>query len=307
MSGPGIGGETNEAMPTASSIDTATTQGRSWSVARFYRWLLVPPALFLAVFFVIPLARVIVRSFTEPTAGLQNYERIAAGGPYLQVLWATVQISATVTLLCLLLAYPVAYVMSHLKGTLLQVAAACVIIPLWTSAVIRSYAWMVVFQRKGVLNEALIATGMIDDAIRFLPGSFAVHVGMVHIMLPFMILPLIANMRSIDRSLLRAAEIMGANPFIAFAKIFFPLSLPGISAGVALVFMMSLGFFITPALLGGPQHLMAAVLIEQQANVFLDWGLASSLATVLLLVTVLIYLVYMRLAGGATGNLKGAF
>lgn len=284
----------------------ATIGKTSWSVTRYYRWLLAAPLLFLAAFFLFPIIRVVIRSFTDPAMGLQNYERIAAGGPYVQVLLATIQTAATVTVLCLLLAYPVAYVMSQAKGSLLQVAAACVIIPLWTSAVIRSYAWMVVFQRRGILNEALVGTGLAHDAIRFLPGSLAVHVGMVHIMLPFMILPLLANMRSIDRSLLRAAEIMGANPLVAFSKVYFPLSIPGISAGVALVFMMSLGFFITPALLGGPQHLMAAVLIEQQANVFLDWGLASSLATVLLVVTGVMYVVYMRLTGNATGNLKGA-
>jgi ABC-type spermidine/putrescine transport system permease subunit I len=284
----------------------ATTRKTSWSVTRLYRWMLAAPMLFLAAFFLFPILRVVIRSFTDPAMGLGNYERIAAGGPYVQVLAATILTAAVVTVLCLLLAYPVAYVMSQAKGGALQIAAACVIIPLWTSAVIRSYAWMVVFQRRGILNEALVASGLTSEAIRFLPGSFAVHVGMVHIMLPFMILPLLANMRSIDRSLLRAAEIMGANPLTAFAKVYFPLSVPGISAGVALVFMMSLGFFITPALLGGPQHLMAAVLIEQQANVFLDWGLASALATVLLVVTGAMYVAYMRLTGNATGNLKGA-
>lgn len=293
-------------MKGANTGAPATTRKASWSVTRIYRWLLAAPVLFLAAFFVFPIIRVVLRSFTDPAFGLQNYERIIAGGPYFQVLLATIQTAATVTALCLLLAYPVAYVMSRLNGSLLQIAAACVIIPLWTSAVIRSYAWMVVFQRKGILNEALIGAGILDDAIRFLPGSFAVHVGMVHIMLPFMILPLLANMRAIDRSLLRAAEIMGASPLVAFAKVYFPLSMPGVSAGVALVFMMSLGFFITPALLGGPQHMMAAVLIEQQANMLLDWGLASSLATVLLVVTGAMYVVYMRLTGNATGNLKGA-
>lgn len=284
----------------------ATTRKSSWSVTRIYRWLLAAPLLFLCAFFLFPVLRVIIRSFSDPAWGLANYERVTAGGPYVQVLWATILTAAIVTVLCLLLAYPVAYVMSQARGSLLQIAAACVIIPLWTSAVIRSYAWMVVFQRRGILNEMLVSSGLVNEAVRFLPGSFAVHVGMVHIMLPFMILPLLANMRSIDRSLLRAAETMGASPFVAFAKVYFPLSIPGISAGVALVFMMSLGFFITPALLGGPEHLMAAVLIEQQANVFLDWGLASALATVLLVVTGAMYVVYMRLTGNATGNLKGA-
>lgn len=284
----------------------AAARKTSWSVTRLYRWLLAAPLLFLVAFFLFPILRVVLRSFSDPVWGLVNYERVAQGGPYVQVLWATILTAAIVTFICLLLAYPVAYVMSQARGSFLQIAAACVIIPLWTSAVIRSYAWMVVFQRRGILNEALVGSGIVNEAIRFLPGSFAVHVGMVHIMLPFMILPLLANMRAIDRSLLRAAETMGASPLVAFAKVYFPLSIPGISAGVALVFMMSLGFFITPALLGGPEHLMAAVLIEQQANVFLDWGLASALATVLLVVTGAMYVAYMRLTGNATGNLKGA-
>jgi putative spermidine/putrescine transport system permease protein/mannopine transport system permease protein len=128
---------------------------------------------------------------------------------------------------------------------------------------------------------------------------------MVHIMLPFMILPLMAAMRAIDPTLLRAADIMGADPARRFLRVFLPLSMPGVSAGVALVFMTSLGFFITPALLGGPRHMMAAVLIEQQANVHLNWPLASALSTTLLLVTTAIYLVYLRLTPGATAAAVG--
>ena len=198
-----------------------------------------------------------------------------------------------------LIAYPVAYAMAGAEGTKLHVIAAFVIVPLWTSVVIRSYAWMVVFQRRGVLNDALMSLGLTSEPVRFLPGSLAVHVGMVHIMLPFMILPLVANMRAIDRLLLRAAEVIGANPLQAFVRVFLPLSLPGISAGSALVFMMSLGFYVTPALLGGPKHMMAAVMIEQQANGLLNWGLASALSTILLAMTVLIYLAYLRVTGGA--------
>src|SRR5262249_26496675 len=130
-------------------------------------------------------------------------------------------------------------------------------------------------------------------------------VGMVHIMLPFMVLPLVAGMRTIDRSLLRAAEVMGATPAQAFAKIFLPLSMPSVAAGSVLVFMMSLGFYITPALLGGPRHTMAAVLIEQPANQLLNWGLASALATLLLVATVAIYLLYTRVtrtAGAAVSR-----
>jgi ABC-type spermidine/putrescine transport system permease subunit I len=198
----------------------------------------------------------------------------------------------------------VAYVMARATGARLQLMAAFIIVPLWTSVVIRSYAWMVVFQRRGVLNDGLLALGLVDEPVRFIPGALAVHVGMVHIMLPFMILPLIANMRAIDRSLLRAAEVLGAGPVQSFLRVFLPLSLPGVTAGCALVFMMSLGFYVTPALLGGPRHMMAAVLIEQQANGLLNWGLASALATILLAVTTAIYIGYARLTGGGAASAR---
>lgn len=272
---------------------------KPWSMSGFYAWLLLAPCLFLAAFFLWPLLRVVWRGFTDPKPGLVNYATVFGDGPYLVVLWNTVETAATVTVICLLIAYPVAYVMAKARGLWLQVAAALVLIPLWTSVVIRSYAWMVVFQRRGVLNDLLLAAGLVDTPVRFLPGVFGVHVGMVHIMLPFMVLPLVSTMRSIDRNLLRAAAVMGANPFMAFVKVFLPLSLPGVNAGVALVFMTSLGFYVTPALLGGPRHMTAAVLIEQQANTYLNWGMASALATTLLVVTLAIYLVYLRLTGGA--------
>lgn len=274
----------------------------AWTAASRYRWLLLPPAAFLVVFFAWPLILVLARGFTEPQLGLQNYARMLDTKLYALVLYNTIETTLIVTLLCLTIAYPVAYVMSTARGWLLHLMAALVIIPLWTSAVIRSYAWMVVFQRRGVLNEAIVGLGLAEEPLRFIPGTLAVNVGMVHIMLPFMILPLLANMRGIDRSLLRAAEVMGANPFSAFVRVFLPLSLPGITAGSAVVFMLSLGFFITPALLGGPRHMMAAVLIEQQANQFFDWGLASALSSVLLVITLVIYFAYVRLTGGAAGE-----
>ena len=279
---------------------------KSWTIARLYKWLLVAPLAFIALFFLLPIVMVLYRSVTEPALGLGNYERVFFTGPYLQVLWITVETAAIVTILSLIIAYPAVYVIAKARGTMLSIMAAMVVISLWTSVVIRSYAWMVVFQRRGILNDALVGSGLVERAINFIPGTIAVNVGMVHIMLPFMILPLLANMQSIDRSLISAAGVMGASPWQAFRKIFFPLSIPGVSAGSALVVMMSLGFFITPALLGGPRHMMAAVLIEQQANRLLDWGLASALSGVLLVLTVSIYLVYLRVVRKAEGGLAHA-
>jgi putative spermidine/putrescine transport system permease protein/mannopine transport system permease protein len=271
----------------------------AWTATRFHRWLVWPPVLFVALFFVVPMVTLLVRSVTDPSAGFGNYHRVFFTGPYVRVLWLTIETATVVAVLCLLLAYPFAFAMSKARGSVVRIMGAMVLVALWTSVVIRSYGWMVVFQRRGVLNQALVATGLVDDAVNFIPGSLAVHVGMVHIMLPFMILPLLATMRSIDRSLLAAASVLGATPWAAFLKIFLPLSLPGVYAGCALVFMMSLGFFITPALLGGPRHTMAAVLIEQQANALLDWGLASALSAVLLVLTTFIYLVYLRITRNA--------
>jgi putative spermidine/putrescine transport system permease protein/mannopine transport system permease protein len=279
---------------------------KSWTIARLYKWLLVLPLAFIGLFFLLPILLVLYRSVTDPSPGLGNYERVFFTGPYLQVLWITIETAAIVTVLSLIIAYPAVYVIAKARGALFSIMAAMVVISLWTSVVIRSYAWMVVFQRRGVLNDALVASGLTGGPVNFIPGTLAVNVGMVHIMLPFMILPLLANMQAIDRSLIAAAGVMGASPWQSFRKIFFPLSLPGISAGCALVFMMSLGFFITPALLGGPRHMMAAVLIEQQANRLLDWGLASALSGVLLVLTVAIYLVYLRVLRKAEGGLAYA-
>jgi putative spermidine/putrescine transport system permease protein/mannopine transport system permease protein len=265
-------------------------------MSRGYAAILVLPAAFLGVFFAWPLARVVWRSVAEPALGLGHYGRVFGSGPYLQVLYLTVEVAVTVTGLSLLIAYPVAYVIARAEGPPLRWLAGLVLIPLWTSVVIRTYAWMVLFQRQGVLNGLLIHLGLVDTPLPLLHSSLGVHIGMIHVMLPFMVLPLAASMRAIDPALLRAVELLGARPVRVFVSVFLPLTLPGVSAGVALVFVTSLGFFVTPALLGGPRNMMAAVLIEQQASTYLNWPLASALATTLLVVTAVIYLGYLRLS-----------
>jgi len=268
---------------------------RPWTLQGGNALLLLPLGAFLLVFFFWPLLRIVARSFVDPYPGFENYARIFGTGYVLHVLWTTIETAGIVTVLCLLLAYPLSYAIARAEGRRLKLLMIFVLIPLWTSVIIRSYGWMIVFQRQGVLNDMLLSLGLTQSRLILLPGALAVHVGMVHIMLPFMILPLVASMRGIDRSLLRAADVLGAPPHRRFLEVFLPLSLPGVSAGVALVFMTSLGFFITPALLGGPRFTMAAVLIEEEANVQLDWALASALATTLLVLTTALYLVYLKL------------
>ena len=285
-------------MPTGSLAPArlnAALARRPWTTDRGFRLLLLLPCAFLAFFFLWPLLSVILRSVSEPTWGLANYRYLLSEGPYLRVIWITVQTAFTVTVVCLLIAYPTAYFIAQARGSVARICYALILIPLWTSVIIRTYAWIVLFQRQGVLNGVLQWSGITDGPLQLIPSALGVHIGMVHILLPFMLLPILASMRGIDRTLLRAGEVLGANPFKLFLRVFMPLTLPGVTAGVSLVFITALGFFVTPALLGGPKHMMAAVLIEQQAMQYLNWPLAATLATALLLVTSVLYVLYARL------------
>ena len=273
----------------------ADVRAKPWTSRHGYLAMLVLPCLLLAVFFIWPMVMVFLRSFTDPTLTLENYAEIFARPAYLRVLRNTLVVAFTVTALCLVISYPVAAVIAGFKGGLLNLCFALILIPFWTSTVIRTYAWMVLFQRKGVLNGFLQQVGLIDQPLELMRNFTGVQIGMVHVLLPFMILPLLATLRGIDPVYMRAAGVLGANPLRAFLHVYLPLSMPGISAGVLLVFINALGFFITPALLGSERQMMIAMLIEQQVSVTVNWPLASALATMLLLVTVAIYLAYERL------------
>lgn len=264
---------------------------RPWSPSRGYAAFLLAPAAFLAVFFVWPLLRVISRSFTEPILGLQNYQRIADNSFYLKVFGNTLLTATMVTASCLLLAYPLAYAMAT-SARLGKGLMACVLVALWTSAVIRAYAWLILFQRSGVVNEAMMGLGWITEPVQLLQTPFAVQTAMVHILLPLVVLPLYSTMRNIDATLLRAAAVLGTKPAQVFFRVYLPLSMPGIQSGGLLVFITALGFFIVPSLLGGTGSTMIAVLIEQQASEVLDWAIASALSALLLIATTLIYIAY---------------
>jgi ABC-type spermidine/putrescine transport system permease subunit I len=280
---------------------------RPWTPARGYALLLIAPAVVLAVFFIWPLIQVVIRSIVEPEIGLGNYVRIFGTATYLRVIANTMTLAATVALVTLVLAYPVAWMVSAASGKTLYLWLALILIPFWTSVVIRTFSWMVLFQRRGVLNSFLLSTGLVDQPLRLMHNSIGVHIGMVHILLPFMILPLLSAMRAIDPTIMRAASVLGANPLRQFVHVYLPLTMPGVSAGFALVFISALGFFITPALLGGPQNMTIAVLIEQQTSRLLDWPMASALASLLLAATALLYLLYDRISRrlGAAGVFGG--
>lgn len=276
-------------------VEPADRRRRPWTAGRGYAALMVAPSIFFGVFFLWPLVRVVARSFLAPSPGFATYEKVLFTGPYLHVLIFTLQVAAEVTALCLVIAYPVAAFLARMRHPWDGILTGLVVISLWTSAVVRSYAWMILFQRYGVVNQTIIAVGLADEPVRILQTATAVLIGMVHILLPFMLLPLLTTMRRMDRSLLLAGRMLGAGPLRLFRRVYLPLSFPGIAAGTMLVFISSLGFFITPALLGGGRTMMAAMLIAEQAETYLDWPLASTLATLLLGMTLAIYAAFQLL------------
>ena len=217
---------------------------------------------------------------------LVNYERMLHPS-YARTLITTFQLAFLVTFICVLLGYPLAYVATQLPQRWSTIVLLCVLFPFWTSLLVRTYAWLVLLQRRGVINTWLMDLGLIENPLRLAHNFTGTTIGMVHIMLPFMFVPLYATMRTIDTGYLRAAANLGASPLKAFWQIFMPLSAPGLGAGITLVFVLSLGFYVTPALLGGGRVMMWAMQIERSMAVYADWGAASALGVVLLVLTLL--------------------
>jgi len=204
---------------------------------------------------------------------------------YTQVLMRSFRIALLVTVLSLVLGYPVAYLLSNLKPRQAALLMPVILVPFTISVLVRSYAWMAILGREGLVNTLLGWLGLTPQPLEILYSEFGVLLGMVHILLPFVILPAYSVMIRIDRDLLKAAYIMGATPARGFLEIFLPLSLPGVIGGGLLVFIQALGFFVTPALLGGPQDTMISMLIELQISQLLNWGFAAALSSVLLIAT----------------------
>jgi putative spermidine/putrescine transport system permease protein len=258
---------------------------------------LVPALVFLAVFFLYPLVRMIALSFDAPEGPLAYYTSIVASPVYMTVLALTFKTALGVTLLCVLFGVPTAYLLANLEGTWRNVLLIAVALPFLTSILIRTYAWMAILGRNGVVNQLLQAAGLTSAPMRLMHNELGVYVGMVHVLLPFMILPVYSVMSGIDRRLLHAAQSLGASPRKALVSVFLPLALPGIASGALLVFLIAIGFYITPALLGGPKQVMISNLIEVQVMELLNWGFGSALGFVLLVATVLLMVLFDRFLG----------
>ena len=256
--------------------------------------LTLPALALVAIFFVVPVLMLLMRSVLEPEPGLHNYAELLGSTTYLKVFLNTFMVAGAVTAISVVIGYPVAWLLAIMPDRWSRLVLAIIILSMWTNLLARTYAWMVLLQRTGVINKTLMGLGLIDQPLPLVNNLVGVTIGMTYIMLPFVILPLIGVIRAIDPAILRAAALCGANRRQCFTRVLLPLSLPGIAAGALMVFVMSLGYFVTPALLGGTSNMMLAELVAQFVQSLVNWGMGGAAALVLLVVTLSLYAVQLR-------------
>jgi putative spermidine/putrescine transport system permease protein len=285
-----LSGVTTAQVPVAAGTAGARRATRRAVVG----WFALPATAVLLVFFCYPLITLVWQSFSDPSLGFENYLSLLHDGTSLLVLWRTLYTAMLVAACTLVIAYPYAYAMTRMGPRGRGVMTLLVLLPFWTSLMARNFAWYLLEERGGVVEKLLAAVGI--DGVVLLGSVAGVAVAMVQVMLPYMVLPLYSSMNSIDRRLLDAATSLGAPWPRAFRKVYLPLSLPGVVSGVSLVFIMSLGFYITPSLLGSPQQALVSQVIGTQVNSLLDFAGAGALGTVLLVVTLLVLAVVNRFA-----------
>lgn len=259
--------------------------------------LAAPALLFLAAMFLFPVLSLLALG---AQAGFLPYRQaLSAATPYPLVFWLTFRLAAATVALCLALGYPVAFFLATTTPRRRIISMVFVLLPFWTSLLVRTYAWIALLGRNGLINRTLLDFGVVDAPLPLLYNFGGVLIGLVHVLLPYMVFPIYASLARIDPDLALAAEGLGARGPAVFWRIYLPLSLNGVLAGAALVFILSLGAFVTPALLGGGRIIMIANVMQQEVSQFLDWPLASALAGVLLLAALAIYGGFHRALGSA--------
>lgn len=259
-------------------------------------WLLVLPLLLmLALFYLLPLVEVMRISVSDPSPGFENYERLIASSSLRRVLWTTLRIAAITTVLALAGGYLIAYVMIHATSKHRLWITAFVLIPFWVSVLVRAFAWLTLLRSEGVVNNALVGAGLITEPLALVRNEFGVLLGMAHYMIPYATLPLYANMAGIDPRLADASRSLGAGAFTTFRRVFLPLSMPGVIASGLLVFILSLGFLVTPAILGGGRVVMIAEYVRVQIMQTVRWGVGAMMATVLLMTVIFLLLALSRI------------
>jgi putative spermidine/putrescine transport system permease protein len=260
--------------------------------------LLIPAIAMLGLLFITPLFWLFIDVFSRESSVSDLAERfveVLTSRPVMIALITTNWICLLVTAVALVVGYPIAYYMANRTGWRFALVLFCIIVPYFTSVIVRTYSWMVLLGRNGIINQTLQSTGLIDVPIPLLYNKLGILIGMTYVLLPYMILTLYAAMRGIDPSLTRAAFGLGASRIYTFWRIYFPLSLHGVISGSLIVFILAIGFFLTPALMGGPGDVMIAMLIERSVEITLDWTTAAIMSMVLLVVTLILYGVYYRL------------
>jgi putative spermidine/putrescine transport system permease protein len=283
---------TAAALPTASLAVTKAPRDRTLL-------LMLPAVAMVVLMFLVPMVVFFVRTFMEfegTTAEFLDQARdLLLSQPYLTALATTNWIALIVTVIVLLIGYPIAYYLTTAKGPGVSIVVLSIVLPYFTSIIVRTFSWMVLLGEHGLINDTLRAAGLIREPLPFMYNRLGVLIGMSYVLLPYMVLTLFAAMRSIDASLLRAAEGLGASGFYTFRRVYFPLSLHGVLSGALIVYILSIGYFITPALMGGQHDIMIAMLIDRELEVAVDWPSAALMSLSLLLVTLVLYAVYYRI------------
>ena len=271
-------------------------------------WLLVAPFFLVVVaFYLGPLANILWLSVTDPEPGLGNYEKLVENDALARILWTTFRTCAITTVFSVGIGYCLAYAMVHAHRKNQNIMLTLLLISFWISVLVRTFAWLMLLGHNGLVNNGMEAIGLIDRPVRFMRNELGVLIGMVHYMVPYAVLPLMANMQTLDPRVMAASRNLGANGVQTFRRIYLPLTIPGLVASSLLVFILSLGFYVTPAILGGGKVLMVAEYISVQLLVTLQWGTAAMLGTLMLIgVLALLWIMsrFMQLSavfgGGAT-------
>lgn len=278
-------------MPRSSPVSGAvagTERTRSSNARLGGTVLALPLLVLLVVFFALPVVVLLSASFRGVDGGLSlaSYADFLGNRVYVQILLRTFLVAGLCTVICAVIAYPYAYLMTLVSVPVRQVLFLAVLLPFWTSLMVRTYAWFVLLQENGPVRALLAVIGL--GEVPLLGSTFGVLVGMTQILLPFMVLPLYNNLQGIERSHMLAAQSLGARPVQAFLRVYLPQSIPGIFSGSLLVFIIGLGFYITPVILGSPQNSMMSQLIVTQISSRLDWASGGAMAAVLTLITLII-------------------
>ena len=267
--------------------------------------LVLPALLLILVTMLAPVGWLFYLSILSDAGSfsLEHYRRMWEQPSYGRTFWTTFEVSLLTTGICMLLGYPLAYFLSELPKRTANLCMIAVLLPLWTSLLVRTYAWLVLLQRRGILNTLLMKWGLIDQPLALVHNFTGTAIGMLHIMIPFLVLPVYANMRALDRDYVRAAASLGASPASAFWRIYLPLTFPGLAAGTVMVFVICLGFYVTPQFLGGGRVTTVSMKIQQNVTTYVDWGAASALGVVLFVMTAGIFWLASRVLSlrGLTG------